>query len=1054
MRKFYSLVAGVCIVLAHLQTNAQIVTDSCRADFERISSTTNNPIIAGFRALPWSSTNKKPEEICWNFGDNHDTCLKYDPALSNNYYIPHSYNHTGSYNVCVRIRYQGGCVAEKCRVIQIGESDSCSIKFETLNSTANPLGKYFVAQPWHNHNKKPVLICWNFGDNRDTCIQYSTSYAGAYSAYHLYSQLGDYNVCVKIRYDGGCEAYYCHVVQTGELRDSCSADFEASGVASTPFVRHFIAKPWHNKNKKPVYICWSFGDNHDTCIQYSNTNPGPYTVDHNYRERGRYETCVRIVYEGGCEAKKCKVIEIGEPDSCKVSFETLASTSNSLGKYFIAQPWHNHNKKPVLVCWNFGDNRDTCIQYSTNYTGRYAVFHSYSRSGSYNACVKVLYDGGCTSYYCHSVQVGEPDSCKVSFETLSSTSNKLGKYFIAKPWHNHNKKPVRICWNFGDNRDTCIEYSTSYTGAYAVFHAYLHPGTYNVCVKVRYDGGCESYSCSVVQVGEPDSCRADFERISASTLNDASRVYYRALPWNNHNKKPARICWIFGDGRDTCISYPENYTGPYVVAHHYEHPGNYEVCVRILYYGGCEAKKCKVVVIGEPDSCKISFETLSSASNKLGKYFIAKPWHNHNKKPVRICWNFGDNRDTCIEYSTSYTGPYAVFHSYLHPGNYNVCVKVRYDGGCESYNCRVVQVGEPDSCRADFERIPLSTSNDASRVYYRALPWNNHEKKPARICWSFGDGRDTCISYPENYSSPYAVGHNYEHSGSYEVCVKILYYGGCEAKQCRVVNILPDDCRVHLYEIVPAITSLTRGFYFTSSNDRRPAHICWNFGDGTDTCITIEPGATEIPHAIRHTYPGPGVYRACVKVLFANGCTASDCVEVSIRSVTGICGGYYTDSLIEPRTYLFKGFSIHKPDDAVVSYRWSFGDGALGIGQQVTHTYNVAGVYRVCLVINTEKGCETKICNDVRVAGPAQSTLQLSPNPVINVLRAVFYSTHNETVKIKIINASGIVVREYTRPAIIGSNTWEFTLSDLMPGAYSLVVQSANQFASAIFFKQ
>jgi hypothetical protein len=190
-----------------------------------------------------------------------------------------------------------------------------------------------------------------------------------------------------------------------------------------------------------------------------------------------------------------------------------------------------------------------------------------------------------------------------------------------------------------------------------------------------------------------------------------------------------------------------------------------------------------------------------------------------------------------------------------------------------------------------------------------------------------------------------------------------------------------------------------------------------------------------------------------VKVLFVNGCTASDCVEVAIRSFTDLCGGYFTDSLMNPRTYVFKGYSIHKPDDAVISYRWTFGDGSSGNGETITHTYNAPGIYRVCLFINTEKGCETKICNDVRVAGENEARLQLTPNPVINILHAVFYSTHNEPVKIKIINANGVVVREYSRDAVVGANTWEFDVSGLLPGVYSFVVQSPDQFASGIFFK-
>ena len=77
------------------------------------------------------------------------------------------------------------------------------------------------------------------------------------------------------------------------------------------------------------------------------------------------------------------------------------------------------------------------------------------------------------------------------------------------------------------------------------------------------------------------------------TTNNPLTVTYKALPWHNNNKKPKQICWKFGDGKDTCIQYPENYTGQYLVRHTYREPGQYEVCVKILYYGGCEATNVK-----------------------------------------------------------------------------------------------------------------------------------------------------------------------------------------------------------------------------------------------------------------------------------------------------------------------------------------------------------------------------------------------------------------------------------------------------------------------------
>jgi PKD repeat protein len=172
-----------------------------------------------------------------------------------------------------------------------------------------------------------------------------------------------------------------------------------------------------------------------------------------------------------------------------------------------------------------------------------------------------------------------------------------------------------------------------------------------------------------------------------------------------------------------------------------------------------------------------------------------------------------------------------------------------------------------------------------------------------------------------------------------------------------------------------------------------------------------------------------------------------------IRAHTGICGGYYTDSLVNSHTYLFKGYSIHGPNDVVVGYRWTFGDGTTATGQQVQHSYALPGIYRVCLVVNTQNGCEAKICDNVRVAGTTQTSLVITPNPVVNIAHALFHSSFNETVTINIVNSMGIIVRTYTRSAVVGPNNWDFDLSSLNAGVYSMVVISPNQFASTVFFK-
>ena len=268
-----------------------------------------------------------------------------------------------------------------------------------------------------------------------------------------------------------------------------------------------------------------------------------------------------------------------------------------------------------------------------------------------------------------------------------------------------------------------------------------------MCVKIIYYGGCEARKCKVIQIIHPDICHADFERIPVLSPNSTLLSYFKALPSHNNNKKPSRICWTFGDGRDTCINYPETFTGQYAVSHLYNQSGQYEVCIKITYYGGCEARKCRVIEIIHPDICGADFERLqtTAGTTPLTVGFKALPSHNNNKKPVRICWQFGDGRDTCITYPATYTGHYEVVHHYNQPGQYQVCVSILYAGGCEARKCKVVVVPPPQAnCSVNlFEITPSITSLVRG---FLAVPHTEPTRRPERICWYFGDGEDTCIN--------------------------------------------------------------------------------------------------------------------------------------------------------------------------------------------------------------------------------------------------------------------------------------------------------------------
>jgi PKD repeat protein len=551
-----------------------------------------------------------------------------------------------------------------------------------------------------------------------------------------------------------------------------------------------------------------------------------------------------------------------------------------------------------------------------------------------------------------------------------------------------------------------------------------------------------------------DSARFD---VSVGLNNDVVFTNTSVLSGSDARK----AYWSFGDG--TRIMTPP-LSG---ATHHYATNGTYTACLRIYKYftnthdSVITGEACRSFTLSttNSDSCRAQFTdtTRTSATSPLGKLFMAQPWHNSNKKPEKICWNFGDGRDTCISYNPLVANEYGVYHAYAQQGTYNVCVKITYQGGCQSTYCRAVLIASGDACRSDFNLERVVASPLSRQII--ALPWHVQQKKPVRICWLFGDGRDTCVQYSVSYTGSFNVTHNYANYGQYNVCVKILYDGGCEAQKCKAVTVAApvppvDSCYVNIFEVSSSNNHLERHFYAATSPNRIAEKICWNFGDGTDTCINLPNPNTSTSLSIGHRYPGPGVYRLCAKVLYAGGCTATQCRELVIRSATNVCGGYMTDSVTGPRTILFKGFSINNPNDHPVSWRWSFGDGTAATGQQVTHTFAAGGNYEVCLYIKTDQGCETRICKHVTIQATNAAQLQLSPNPVINTLHAVFQSALQEQVTIHIYNANGILVRSYTRAAVMGSNTWDFDLGSLPSGIYSMIVYSGNQLANAIFYKQ
>jgi PKD repeat protein len=75
-----------------------------------------------------------------------------------------------------------------------------------------------------------------------------------------------------------------------------------------------------------------------------------------------------------------------------------------------------------------------------------------------------------------------------------------------------------------------------------------------------------------------------------------------------------------------------------------------------------------------------------------------------------------------------------------------------------------------------------------------------------------------------------------------------------------------------------------------------------------------------------------------------------------------------------PLAVTFDGSESTDPDGTVVSWAWSFGDGATGTGSQTSHVYPTPGFYNVNLTVTDNSGAAALTSTSIVVTTPGAST--------------------------------------------------------------------------------
>jgi PKD repeat protein len=157
-------------------------------------------------------------------------------------------------------------------------------------------------------------------------------------------------------------------------------------------------------------------------------------------------------------------------------------------------------------------------------------------------------------------------------------------------------------------------------------------------------------------------------------------------------------------------------------------------------------------------------------------------------------------------------------------------------------------------------------------------------------------------------------------------------------------------------------TDLACDFDGTASSDSDGSIVSydWTFGDG----------ATASGSTASHTYAASGDYTVTLTVTDDGGATGTDSQTVSVSDGSNAAPVASFTFGCTDLDCSFDGSGSSDSDGSIVSYDWTFGDGATGSGVTTSHTYAAGGTYNVTLTVTDDGGATGSDAQDVTVTEP------------------------------------------------------------------------------------
>ena len=246
------------------------------------------------------------------------------------------------------------------------------------------------------------------------------------------------------------------------------------------------------------------------------------------------------------------------------------------------------------------------------------------------------------------------------------------------------------------------------------------------------------------------------------------------------------------------------------------------------------------------------------------------------------------------------------------------------------------------TCSSDFD---FKIDHNTKKVVFEAK--SSHT--PAVFAYDLGDG---------SFERGQRIVHTYSAAGSYKVTLTTIAFNSstnqrCTTKVSKKIEIVDcDRLKIAFKYEVEGLTVKLKGE--TNSNN---VSTGFKFGDGSG----------ERKDEVKHTYAKPGIYEVCyIAEDLTYGCRKEECKKIIISAPCDLEAKF--EYRQEDADFKF----IAKASDSPARFLWDFGDGNKAKGDEVKHSYDKPGDYKVCLTVyalnaTNDQICTTRVCKKVTV---------------------------------------------------------------------------------------